>query len=377
MLENVIIYVDDVPYDRWQNLTVRYSLDSIVSEATFSAPDNPRVGITEWLPQTKIRIASNGEDLFNGTLQKNEINISRNRVSTTLTARSFSSVLSDSSPPMNGENAPINIQGSSLQNFLKILIEPYGIIPEIQGTVPPNSLIKYSQINPLSTVERELKNALLSMSGTTGTAKKDGSFKIIVNAEYEEFSNQISNSVKELNVSSDDSKRFHKYEAISTTNVRLNSNTPITGKSSVIDELVKDEKRIIRKRVPGSSTGFTEKYANWMKNVSFAKSRKLDVTLVGWRPIGRDFQDNFTAISGIDFFMPGQVHRINSKARIFERAHVEGEWLIESVIFQRKNATSVNENTGGTTCNISFIRPEAFINEPVEFKDPLTTIDSN
>ena len=371
MIENVVIYVNDIPYNRWKNLTISYSLNSVTSTATFSSPDHPDHGVTYWLPQSRVRITANGADIFNGHIYKNESVVNSRQIGTTLTARSFGAVVSDSSPPMSGENAPIRVQGYDLDQLLRVLIDPYCIEPrpEIQGT-PPDT-IKYPQINPLSTVERELNNALLSVSGTTVAPTKSGSFKIITNAEYEIFENQISNSLKTARFTADDSSRFHTYEAISATNVRANSSQQINQKSSVEDNLILGSKRLLRKRVPGSSVDVTQEYAQWMKNVSYGRSRKLNVMLVGWRPFARDLNGELIQVQDQEFFLPGQVHRLNQDARIFRRINVEGEWLIDRVQFSQKHPQEISQNTGGTTCTLDLIKPEAYLRDPVNFLDPV------
>lgn len=100
MLENVLIYVDNVPYDRWQNLRISYSLNTVTSVAKFSAPDNPSDLTSYWLPQSEIRITSNGDLLFVGNIHTQEMVVNSRTITTELTARSLSSVITDSSPPM-------------------------------------------------------------------------------------------------------------------------------------------------------------------------------------------------------------------------------------------------------------------------------------
>jgi len=353
MIESVVTEINGLPYKGWKDFRMTSQLQSVYSNVTFSAVEDPLIANSQWLPQNNLTIRTNDNqvlfvgriDEYNETieaLEDDQINHT-----TTVSGRSYSAVLTDS---VISDLSLLYTGGGeiSLKRFIERILSGFDSTVqrnfEIQGD--PQSQVKHTQLSEYNTVEKELRNGLLTMSAATVTATETGGFKVIVNSEYEEAG--VINNFKAITLNVNETGRFHTYEVTNQDSSGLITSNSTSGASTLktsIDDLVDQQDRITRVKSIGNGSN-SQEYADWLNNTSFAKSRRINIKIVGWR--------NSEGV----LYAPGQL--VTLQGRLFEASKASSipKWLIDKV-------TYIQSHPGeGTICNLSLIHPDAYSTDP-------------
>ena len=377
MLENVVISINNRPFEHWKYIELDYSLNRIFSSCSFEAPENPQLRNTLWIPDSIVRVTSNGRVIFTGNIFRHKTLVRDSNVTTRITCRSFGAILSDSSL-FNSTDQNIDIN-ETIDQYAERLIKPFNVDFQIKtNPLQTSKNIRYKLSNSLSTPERELLNGMSSMSAGSFTAKTEGGVKIYTNEAYEQSGSAISNSIKVLDFEADDSQRFYKYETIATSSAR---EATVDAIGVAFDTSVTNQLRVRRRRVIGDNFDQSnlKDFSEWQKNTAYGRSRRLRLEVVGWRPFynvqnpgedGSNFQ-NLSLDLGSEFFLPGQIHRLSESTRIAQRVKIANNepWLLNTVLLKQTNVDDVARQ-GGTEAILNFVKPEIYVNEPRQFREP-------
>ena len=361
-------------YEDWKSITLRSSLNKTSSDLSIETiidPDVVRVvrtsTPTDWFAGSKVivnSVATNPETgqeianevIFTGRLEKLRTTIRSGIEDSTISCRSLSAVLTDSNPLKN----KVSVKLSSIKTYVDSLTSDFRRgtfrIPntEYRGS-DTTSIVLNDGIHIFETIERSILNGMQSLSAGTITSTKKGGIKVILDNKYEEVG-QI-NNILSISYEVDESNRFHIYQ----TSAQSTNGLEQTGASSnkidaeVRDQNVKDVNRLRRVRVNGNQQGnFTKKYAEWMKNNSYAKSRKADVEIVGWR--------NSNGV----LYEPGQL--VSLSGPVSDRVGATADdWLIQSVQLSIKSTSNVARSGAGTIAKLTLVKKEAYSREPIDY----------
>lgn len=396
-------------FQNWKTMSINYKLGSLSANLTLTAIDNPIVIVdstnrpVRWSPDSKIEVYTTSrsglssknnldpdtrQKIFTGRIDRWTTSVS-NETSTTISARSTSSILQDSFPPRDKLD---KLNGASPKTFIKGILEEYDLLNptfvsranQLNGNIQNNSA--YDRLNLLDTAGKNLTKMLNSINnqGVVPLVQPDGELKFYIetprvqNSNTDGFSGVFDSEDENLIIncesgsySVDMSMRFHDYEALGQSQLTALT-TPGEKVSerfqSSEDQQIKFEKRLLREQVSGNyNNEQLQSHADFMKNRAYARARKAKVKISGWR------------YSSGKFVFPGQICKINGP--FAERLGIiDNDWLIDEVTYSFSSLQGSNlgqSSNGGTRTEVSLIKREAFSRAPsVENTAPGSLLDT-
>jgi len=336
----VTVFVDGGrAFHGWKAVSVKETLNSIANSFTLTLHDNFTPRGNQWpiKPGTSVRINIGETNVITGRVDQLSANFNNNARNYQVSGRSNAGDLIDSSVTGNMEYANVSVDELATK-----LVSPFGI--QVFKSVQDSEIKTFDKFgikmgeSVFEAIDRAARlSGLLWVSTRGGNIRltKAGSFRG-VSAIGQDF-NMVSGSIE-----IDNSDRFSEYIVRGQTN----ANDNFSGALASQPEGVATDAGISRFR-PTIITAegnvdqeIATQRAGWESSIRIARSQKVNVSLQGWRQ-----EDG-------SLWGANQIHRVKSAFLGIDR-----DLLAESV-------ERVQDQGGGTTTNISFVRVDSYQSKP-------------
>lgn len=331
-------------YGDWTSISVSKSLDAVCGSFSFDVNDRWQITGRSWpfSPGAECVVGSQDDDIITGYIDTINMDLSANSRTLSITGRDKTADIVDCS----AEIEPGVYNNLNLYQLAQQLCNPFGIF--VQTTAPLGSKYKQIIIKDGETVFNVLakyakQQNILLLTNPVGNLRLENPGRSLSHDELVEGKNIIS-----INANYDYKQRHSSYIVrgnIKTQGSGWDASTVSVKAESFDSEIVRHRPLVIydesvQNRIEAIKKG------RWEANIRAAKSMKFTVTVSSFR------QSN-GALWQLNTIIPVQVPTLN----------LDTELLCSSISYGQSA-------TGGSFTTMELIRPDSYINEPVQTVKP-------
>jgi len=355
-VNDVDIIIGGISYDFWQNVSITRSMETIADSFSIKVTDKWGEGdqLTKIVPQQECSIQIDGTQVLEGYVDAIAPNFTATSHGFSFVGRSKAGDFVDCS--LIGVNELNNI---TLTDLVRKVGEPFGIGVSALSELVSDVLLPKVTVEPGETVHEFLRRHA-QMVGALMTSDQTG--RIIISRVGQKSTRTIllqdpgrqKGNIKSGNVTFDDAKRYSSYQAKSqvTTVVLLDDGDSDAkmdaeiASTPVIDKGVSRYRPLLILTENSANIAAATERAEWEMANRIGQAFSVNLTVQGWHDAAGDLWTPNTRVR-----CQSEILRQNGK-----------EWLIISSVTYKK---SLN---GGTTCDLTLKRIDAFIPEPIKPK---------